>query len=77
MATIHAVKELVNAQTLPCNVVFVYEGEEECRSEGFAAALLENSAWFAGAEVRTFYWQVVCTSTHNLGDCHYKHLLDR
>lgn len=55
MATIHAVKELVNAQTLPCNVVFVYEGEEECRSEGFAAALLENNAWFAGAEVRALH----------------------
>ena len=55
MATIQAVKELLAdpQDRLPCNIVFVYEGEEECHSEGFASALAENHAWFAGTEVRT------------------------
>jgi hypothetical protein len=44
---------------LGVNVCFVYEGEEESDSEGFASAILQNKNWFDGTQlilIMNTYW---------------------
>lgn len=48
LAFVYAVKELVEERELPCNVVFVFEGEEENGSIGFVDAIEQNLRWFEG-----------------------------
>ncbi len=52
IATIFAVKELqLQHAELGVNIVFVYEGEEEADSEGFAETITQYKAWFDRTEV--------------------------
>lgn len=49
LAFIYAVKELLQENgSLPTNVVFLFEGEEENGSIGFKEAVQQNLAWFEG-----------------------------
>lgn len=60
LAFIFAVRELMNAAAeagapggtlLPVNVAFVFEGEEENGSRGFAQAITQNLRWFEGTQL--------------------------
>eukprot|EP01119_Soliformovum_irregulare_P011435 TRINITY_DN2859_c0_g1_i1.p1 TRINITY_DN2859_c0_g1~~TRINITY_DN2859_c0_g1_i1.p1 ORF type:complete len:1228 (-),score=417.22 TRINITY_DN2859_c0_g1_i1:56-3739(-) len=41
----------LNSQDLGINVCFIFEGEEECDSEGFEEVIQERAEFFAGTEV--------------------------
>ena len=47
-STAAAISSSTTTTALPCNVVFVFEGEEENGSGGFEAAVAANLRWFEG-----------------------------
>ena len=57
LAFVYAVKEMLGegggakAGSLPVNVAFVFEGEEENGSAGFREAVQGNLHWFEGTEL--------------------------
>ena len=59
LAFIYAVKELLEeckagggtCTSLPCNVTFLFEGEEENGSTGFREAVQQNLRWFEGTQL--------------------------
>lgn len=48
LATIFAIRELIEADELRCNVRFLYEGEEESKSSGFRKAVEAKKTWLGG-----------------------------
>ena len=56
LAFIYAVKELLEEGkgckgSLPVNVAFIFEGEEENGSVGFADSIKDNLHWFEGTQL--------------------------
>lgn len=56
LAFVYAVKELLaegssRGQSMPVNVAFVFEGEEENGSRGFREAVQSNLHWFEGTQL--------------------------
>jgi di- and tripeptidase/Cys-Gly metallodipeptidase DUG1 len=56
LAFVYAVKEMIaegaaRGSSLPVNVAFVFEGEEENGSAGFREAVQSNLHWFEGTQL--------------------------
>ncbi|MCJ1309702.1 hypothetical protein MMC25_003362 [Agyrium rufum] len=59
IACLYAVADLVAEGILPCEVLFLIEGEEECGSRGFEAAVQRNKKMFGKIDwilVANSYW---------------------